>query len=474
MRWYRDLTRRQRSVVVGLTIAVIAVIAALGWSVWMTLQASATLSPVSTPDSDISPVSTPTPPSPPSPTPVPTPSSTPTAPFEVSQAGLIAMEIAEARDSRTRWRTPVTLVDDHRLSVALYRRYQNWPPLPIQTRPLLEALNLWYWDDVRLDVIAHAQNTAALYIPELEELYVRRDWDGPSEIQEMQVAYGYARAQPDQYGDLLSLSSDASSIDRQIALSAVADGDALMAVWLFAGAAPGSRQAEKIERYVETAVLPLWQREDPLLNDLSGLAFSLGKDFAVERFESGGTEALDQAIIRPPRSTEQLLHPERYAAGDEPVPILPHEIDLGRRWILTQTETLGEALMGLAMVEWSNGELSPDVVEGWGGDRLQVWQHEDGSTVAMWQAVWDTTPDAYRYYHALQGLMPSPLVRGFASERTMPDSLPSGRWWVGTRGAVFLHRHGDRTWLLWGEDPEVVEEVGAVIERPEGATSGFE
>ena len=384
------------------------------------------------------------------------------------------MDVAEARDSQTRWYTPVTLVDDHRLSVALYRRYQTWQPLPIRARPLLKALNLWHWDDVRLDVVAHAQNTAALYIPELEELYVRRDWDGPSEILKMQVAYGYARAQPDQYGDLLKLSNDASSIDRQIALSAVADGDALMAVWLYAGVLPDSRQAEKIERYIATAVFPLWQREDPLLNDLSSLSLTLGRDFAVERFEAGGTEALDRAIIRPPRSTEQLLHPERYAAGDEPVPLSPYEVDLDRTWTLTQTDTLGEALMGLTVVEWSNGDLKPNVVEGWGGDRLQVWQNDGGSTVAMWQAVWDTAPDAYRYYHALQTMMPDPLIDERLHGRTIPEPLPPGRYWVGSRGAVYLRHHGNRTWLVWGEDPDAVERVSAVIERPAGVMQGTE
>lgn len=472
MRWYRTLTRKQRSLLIGLTIAVVAVIAALGWSVWTTLQADATPSPVSTPDPGPSVLNSPTPPATATSTPRPTPQ--PTAAFEVSQAGIIAMDVAEARASRTRWRTPVTLVDDHGLSVALYRRYQTWSPLPLRTRALLEELNLWYWDDLRLDVVAHAQNAAAIYLPELEELYVRQDWDGPVEIQEIQVAYGYARAQPDQYGDLLSLSSDASSIDRRIALSAVADGDALMAVWLYAGVEPGTREAEKIERYVATAVLPLWQREDPLLSDLTDLSLRLGRNFAVERFEAGGTEALDQAIIRPPRSTEQLLHPERYEAGDEPVPVLPYEVDLGRTWTMTQTETLGEALMGLTIVEWSNGTLTPAVVEGWGGDRLQVWQDEEGRTVALWQGIWDTPSDAYRYYHALQGMMPSPLIQGRVRARAVPASLPTGRWWVGNRGALYLRRYGNRTWLLWGEDPEVVVQVGSLIERPEGAVQGVE
>jgi hypothetical protein len=129
---------------------------------------------------------------------------------------------------------------------------------------------------------------------------------------------------------------------------------------------------------------------------------------------------------------------------------------------------MGEALMGLTMVEWSNGELTPAVVVGWGGDRLQVWQHEDGDTVAMWQAVWDTPADAYRTYRALQAMMPSPLIRGRTRERTTPESLPPGRWWTGSRGAVFLRRHGNRTWLLWGDDPAVVAQVGAEIEHPEG------
>ena len=117
MHWYRDLTRRQRSVLIGLTFAVVAVIGTLSWTVWRTIQAAETPSPVSTPDSGPSALSTPTPP--PSPSPTPQPSATPTVPFDVSQAGLIAMDIAGTRNSRTGWRTPVAMGDDHQLSGAL-------------------------------------------------------------------------------------------------------------------------------------------------------------------------------------------------------------------------------------------------------------------------------------------------------------------------------------------------------------------
>ena len=463
MRWYRSLTLTQQRVLLGLAASVIAVFGLLGWSVWTTLKAQPSSSPLPTATLPVSVLPSPTPR--PTTTPSPTPKPTSTPPFDVGQAGIIAAEVADARGILPRWNTPLTLVDAHDLSTILIRRYSEHPPLPLEMRTTLEALRLWFWKDdgVRIDPYAQSFRMAAFYVSDTEELYLRRDWFDPKNVLEIQLAYGYARALPDQHGELPRLIEDAASFDRQLALTAVGDGDALLALWLYAGAEPGTERARALTDTIAEALLPRWKPDDPLLDDLSRLSLDLGAAFATALYAEGGTEALNTAVQRPPRSTEQLLHVDRYLDDDEPVVLMPIEPALERDWTPTQTDTLGEAMIRLTLLEWSNGDIAPDDVASWGGDLLQIWTGSDGADVVLWQTAWDSGHDAATFYGQLYDILPRPLLPGLIRDTTPSAALPRGRWWAGRQGAVFLYHYANRVWLVWGTDPAAVETVGAAL-----------
>lgn len=469
MRWYRSLTRRQRIILAALALGVVLVMGLLAWSVWRTVRgtmhAEPVVSPVPTPRSQtVSPLPTPTPQ--PSATPTVTPSPTPTPAFDVSRAGLVAEEVADARQSLTRWGTPLTLVGKTGMAQAIYRHYQVWPPLVIRARPALEGLRLWFWETLRLDVVAQTEATAAFYAPHTEELILRRDWPGDLETLETHLAYGYARALPDQYGDLLTLIDEAPTLDRKLALIAIAEGDALVSTMLYRGLDPESAAARRLRMEIAQAICPRWQLEDALLEDLTCLAYRLGSQFAVAQYQAGGTEALDELILRPPRSTEQLLDHERYVAFEQPVLLPPLTPELGDDWVLTTTETLGQALMGVVLAEWlqlPDGDIAE--VVGWGGDLLQVWQGPEAETLAVWQIAWDDNSAAVRTYGALKEALPRPLVPGRISDTTPTAGLPRGRWWAGREGAAFLYRRSDTLWLIWGTGADPVEIAASAIEQ---------
>jgi len=367
------------------------------------------------------------------------------------------------RGGLPRWSTPLTLVDAYDLTLSLSRRDNAQPPLPLQIQPVLQALRLWFWDDVETNPREHSQRCAAIYVPETEELYLRRDWTGTRAVLETQLAYGYARAISDQYGDLPRLVEEAASLDRQLALSAVAEGDALVSLWLYAGVTPGSRQSQSLTHIVAQAQMPGWQPEDPLLDDLSRLTLDLGSTFAIDRYTQGGLAALDDAILRPPRSTEQILHPERYDGDDEPVVILPLDVPLGEGWTLVHEDTLGEVMLGLAVLEWSNGQVAPEAVEDWGGDWLQIWHGPEENDVVLLQTAWDSAKSAGKFYGQMVGLLPRPLLSGLVRDTTPAATLPRGRWWAGNQGAIFMYRAVDHVYVIWGTDSEAVETVGAAL-----------
>ena len=100
-------------------------------------------------------------------------------------------------------------------------------------------------------------------------------------------------------------------------------------------------------------------------------------------------EALDAVFSDPPRSTEQLLHPERLQAGDSPIEVpIPDAAGVA----------LTEGVMGeWSLVELLNAELAPAdarrAAEGWGGDRY-VLVAESTQTCVVLLIRMDTEQDA--------------------------------------------------------------------------------
>ncbi len=322
------MTPKQWRIVIALAVAVMLVLGALGRSVWRTLHAPpvSPLSVLPSPTVTARPTFTPTPfvtaTAPPAPQPT----------FDPAQAGTIAEQVAEARGLIPRWNTPLTLVDFHNMTVALYRQAMTHPPFPQREQAALQVLALWPREQVLFDPRAQARGCAAIYVPAERQVYLRRDWDGPTSTLERQLAYGYARALADQIGELPQLGQEAETIDRRLALQALGDGDACFALTRYAGLTVTSAVSAALQ-----ATTPRWLPQAAVLQRLSRLPLTLGDEFAAQLYATGGISALNQALLRPPRSTEQMLHPQRYLSGDEPQVLPPFPADLGKGWALTQT-----------------------------------------------------------------------------------------------------------------------------------------
>jgi hypothetical protein len=107
--------------------------------------------------------------------------------------------------------------------------------------------------------------------------------------------------------------------------------------------------------------------------------------------------------FRPPASTEQILHPDKYLQVEQPDRIRLDARPPGDGWRRLAAGTWGE---------WATGELvaNPDAAEGWGGDRYELWQRGSGdcrapcrdrdALVMRWR--WDTPAAAQRFEAALR------------------------------------------------------------------------
>lgn len=160
-------------------------------------------------------------------------------------------------------------------------------------------------------------------------------------------------------------------------------------------ALPGAAPAES-SATLDNA--PAWLRETLTFSYLHGFLFSR----AVEK--AGGRKLLDRAFTQdPPRSTEQILHPEKWhARRDDPIeikwPDLAAELPGYRQVSEGQLGELGIQIL----LRQGLGETKPAAAAaaGWGGDRFVLYE-KDGRRILAWITEWDTETDAQELRAAL-------------------------------------------------------------------------
>jgi hypothetical protein len=197
--------------------------------------------------------------------------------------------------------------------------------------------------------------------------------------------------------------------DRAVAESALHEGTATVAMvdYLVLKQAgtddlPAGVRAQVLEEIEGVALpassgLPRYVREGLIFPYAAGAAL-------VDRIESrGGWEAVNRAFgPDAPRSTEQIIHPEKYDAGERPVrvrlrgyrPALP----AGAR--LVYEGDLGEFDTEQFLREGNGSERSERAAAGWGGGSFAVWRLRGGDDLLVMGWHWDTPRDAAEFRDA--------------------------------------------------------------------------
>jgi hypothetical protein len=166
----------------------------------------------------------------------------------------------------------------------------------------------------------------------------------------------------------------------------------------------------------EMAAAPPWLRETMEFGYLEGYLFCL----SVRR--KGGQELLDRAFTQdPPRSSEQILHPEKWhTQRDDPIvlpwPDLTRELPGARK--LTGGQ-LGELGIWILLRESTRDPVaSGTAAAGWGGDRFAVYE-KDGRRLLAWITEWDSETDAGEFLVAARRLGKGWQVKRVAPRRAV-------------------------------------------------------
>lgn len=120
-----------------------------------------------------------------------------------------------------------------------------------------------------------------------------------------------------------------------------------------------------------------------------------GAGFVAEMVRAGGVEFLRRVYRDPPRSTEHILHPEKYLSGDDPIEIPKPSAPPG--YGRTSSDTLGELGIRAVLNTCYPLRHASDVATGWGGDTYVVFSGQKKELVLLWSTVWDDEAAAARF-----------------------------------------------------------------------------
>lgn len=261
-------------------------------------------------------------------------------------------------------------------------------------------------DQLILDL--YGSQVLAYYRDDTKRFYVIESGEPFGPLDKMTVAHEYTHALQDQHFDLEGTRiEDLSQGDSMLGQLAPIEGDATLTMQLWA------QNNLTPDELLEVLLGSLGQVGDPNMANMPWVLrrqlefpYLDGFIFIQQVHGSGGFAAVNETITDPPESTEQILHPEKYTADEQPV-VETVGVSAAPGFESVYRQTVGELIMQVwaaadetptptipgAPVAWPHAET----VAGWGGDRLEMFETTDDRWAIVWETAWDTDADMQEF-----------------------------------------------------------------------------
>jgi hypothetical protein len=272
---------------------------------------------------------------------------------------------------------------------------------------------------------------AGFYDPKTKKLAIVQSPSGGAPLVEITLAHELTHALEDQRFGLRD-ENTAGVEDGRTAYTALVEGTATAVMTQYAERYPGAVSiGDALTSVLDSAGgtgLPPYFEASALFPYLRGEAF------VGELRRVGGWRLVNAAYERPPTSTEQIMHPEKYLQVEQPVPVVLR-VPLTAPWRRVAKGSVGE-FDTAQVLQLGQRDLAEQAAAGWGGGSYELWRNgplpdpacaapcrKRDAIVLAWR--WDTPKDARQFERAL---------------RTYTAKLPAG-----TASAIVT---GDRSTVL--------------------------
>lgn len=347
-------------------------------------------------------------------TPAPTPSATaspvgtpaPTLSNDQIVAGIEASvqqirELTKKSDVKQEVLTPADLATKIQASFDM----TNPPALVAANEKVEKSLGLFPVDASLKDLYVKllSSQVAGLYDPDTKTMDVVSKSGQLGPIEQISYAHEFDHALQDQNFGLNKLGlNDTSNSDRALARLSLPEGDAtlLMSLWAQQNLTVAQllQMAGEANDPTQTAILN--SMPDDLKETLL-FPYEQGLTWVSDVHALGGWSAVDAAYAKPPDSTEQILHFDKWTSHEVPIAVtIPASLPktLGAGWTMPLTDTFGELQFRIWLEQVGKVAETQAVAAaaGWGGDRIALVQKGGTFGIAI-ISKWDTPADAAEF-----------------------------------------------------------------------------
>ena len=299
------------------------------------------------------------------------------------------------------------------------------------------------------------EQVGGYYDPDVKTFFIA-GWL-PIEQQRPVMVHELTHALQDQYFDLnavLKQDLKQHDDDRALAHQAIFEGDA-MAVMIDSLLEPVGRTFAQLPDLVTAmrsqfgsmdSQFEVFRNAPMYLKETLLFPYGYGASFLQKVRVSQPWSAVDKIYSDLPKSTEQIMHPEKYlAARDEPqtLSVTDPSAALGGSWKTNYQNVLGEFSVYLFLKLQLTDEQAKTAAAGWDGDEIQLVEDGSGKSSVFLSTVWDTPEDAVEFQSAAKQWLKLRFPKGQVA-RDVPEAyaLVDGGEYSG------VEKHGNTVRLI--------------------------
>jgi hypothetical protein len=258
------------------------------------------------------------------------------------------------------------------------------------------------------------EQVAGFYEPKSKEFYLAA-WLPLSE-QKKVMAHELVHALQDQHFNLRRFEKwPKGDSDAELAAHALVEGEATLVMIQYDLEQSGLRGIDMTrlgsltdrlsegDANADDPNYPVLSSAPNVLRENLQFPYVYGAGFAQAVLKEGSWRGLDNVYQQLPASTEQIIHPDKYLARDNPVKIeMPALASiLGRAWKQSDADVNGEFGYQVMLGEFIPRAVARAAATGWGGDRYAFYENKaSGESTLVQYTTWDTAGDAKEFFDA--------------------------------------------------------------------------
>ena len=303
------------------------------------------------------------------------------------------------------------------------------------------------------------QQVFALFDDEAEKVYVATDALGIGPLEELGYASAYMAGIQQRVFNVSGLRRRAreADYDQLRALDALVGGDVAQVRNGYIGTFLSRDDVEELRKPIAENKLPA---APEIIQKTALFSQREGVNFVAELYGRDGWESVKAAYGRPPLSTEQVLHPDKYFADEQPQRTVFANIapKMGKGWVQVSGNTMGEFMIRSYLEEYLDDIQAEDAAAGWGGDRYSLLTGPEAERVLIWMIAWDSFDESAEFFGAYQVFVGVKFqTQGITASSSAVGQ--SGRKWVAPDETIFLGQLGPTVLLIIGDDEDIVSQA---------------